>query len=165
MTQITPDLQQLSLNQVPWTNGKNLVTGDKLRQQFQNIHDLVAAMGTWDAQGIFSPNLQGVQDTYRYTKAINANATTSEAGGFDRLIAFVTAANTPGSNAARCLYAIYAVVGTGTVAGGDFESQLLSWLSTPTTASPPGLGLSSTTSPTLDATIAALRISAIAQSF
>ena len=104
-------------------------------------------------------------DSYRYTKAINANATTSAAGGFDALISFVTAANSPGSNAVRCLYAIFAVVGTGTTAGGDFETQLLAWLAAPTTALPTGVGLSSSSSPTLAATIAALRTSAFAQPF
>lgn len=103
-------------------------------------------------------------DSYRYVKAINANSTTSAAGGFDGLIAFVAATNSPGSNAVRSLSAIYAPVGTGTTAGGDFETQLLSWLSTATNASPAGLGLSSSTSPKLADIISALRTSAIGQS-
>ena len=104
-------------------------------------------------------------DSYLYIKAINANSTTSTAGGFDALIAFVTATNSPGSNAARCLFATFAVTGIGTAAGGDFETQLLAWLAAATTASPPGVGLSSSSSPTLAATIAALRTSALGQSF
>ena len=104
-------------------------------------------------------------DAYRYRKAINANTTTAAAGGFDGLIAFVTATNTPGSNAVGCLAATFAPAGTGTTAGGDFETQLFAWLAALTTASPPGVGLSSSSSPTLAATIAALRTSAFGQSF
>lgn len=56
-------------------------------------------------------------------------------------------------------------LGAGTTAGGDFETQLIAWLQALTTASPAGLGLSSSTTPTLAATITALRQSALGQSF
>ena len=53
----------------------------------------------------------------------------------------------------------------GTTPGGDFETQLFARLAAATTATPPGLGLSSSTSPTLAATITALQTSALNQSF
>ncbi len=110
-------------------------------------------------------------DAYRYRKAINANSTliaATSGGGivpFDALIAFVGATNSPGSNAYGCLFAPAAPVGTSTTAGGDFETQLFAWLAAGTTATPAGLGLSSSTSPTLAATIAALQTSALNQGF
>ena len=124
--------------------------------------DLGAA---FDMGGAVSGKINLALDHYRYVKAINANSTTSAAGGFDALIAYVTASNSQGSNAVRCLFAVFALTGTGTTAGGDFETQLLAWLQASTAASPPGVGLSSSTSPTLAVTIAALRTSALGQSF
>ena len=72
-------------------------------------------------------DLLGRLDSYRYVKAMNFNATTSAAGGFGALVAFVTVTNSDGgSNAVQCLFAVFTVIGTGTTAGNGFETQLLS---------------------------------------
>lgn len=166
MTNLVGPLQQLRRHAGAAGAPTSLLSG----QFFANDVDGVLYIGVGDNGSGISTSQRAVGtilDTYRYAKAINANATTSgaAAGGFDGLIAFVTATNSPGSNAARCLGAHIAAMGSGTTAGGDFETQLLAWLAAATTASPPGLGLSSTGSPTLAATIAALRTSALGQSF
>ena len=96
-------------------------------------------------------------DTARYKSAINANSTTSAAGGVDAMYQFIAAGNegSPAMIAFRGLWAL---------AGGTFETLVLTpWLSGSTTATPPGVGLGTSSSPTLAATIASLRSSAATQ--
>ena len=105
-------------------------------------------------------------DSYRYKKAINANATTGTAsggaGGVDAMIAFCRRygasgnGNSAGSNDLQA-----AMTNIAAPYGGDFETLVLKpWLQGAVAQG--GLGLSTSTSPTIAGMVSALRAAALA---
>lgn len=118
---------------------------------------LALAIDISPAGAVSFPAGFGFVDTYRYFKAINADAATSAAGGVDAMLAFLDAGGgTLGSNAKRATTAFIAT------AGGDFETLVLSpWLAAAASATPPGVGIPAAG---LAAKITALRQLALQQS-
>ena len=53
----TPAGQQQLISGTPWVNGHGLVQGPNWRDNYQIIHDILAGMGTWDANGAYTPRL------------------------------------------------------------------------------------------------------------
>lgn len=98
--------------------------------------------------------LLGQVGHYQYKKAINANTTTAAAGGVDAMMAFLEGQDgyKPGCDAASALHE------SSTPPGCDFELLVLyPWLEASSSASPPGAGLSATSTPTLADVQAQLR--------
>lgn len=53
----TPAGQQQLISGTPWVNGHGLVQGPNWRDNYQIIHDILAGMGTWDANGVYTPRM------------------------------------------------------------------------------------------------------------
>ena len=107
-------------------------------------------------------------DSYRYKKAINAStailaALPSGVAPVDAMLTFAQGQTgaSPGSNVMQA-----ATTNIPAPPSGDFETLVLwPWMQGATNASPPGLGLSSTSTPTFAAAAASLRSSATAMTY